>query len=78
MAEIQITITATATPAQIQMVIGGLEMQYGRLEGGETDLQYVKRIFADLLKEAYKRKREAELTQATIAANPTEGEIVIT
>lgn len=77
MANITVQITATATTAQIQKIIEGLEMQYGRVEG-ETDLQYVKRIFADLLKEAYKRKREAELTAATIAANPTKDEIVIT
>lgn len=77
MAQITISITATATQAQIDKVIDGLEMTYGRLNG-ETDLQYVKRIFKDLLLEAYKRKEEADVINQALIDNPTSGDVVIT
>lgn len=77
MAQITIAVTATATQPQIAKVIKGLEMQYGRISG-ETDIAYVKRIFSDLLKEAYKRQRESEIITTAITDNPTSGDVVIT
>lgn len=69
MATFTLSVTVTATTAEIQKVIQGLEMQYGRVNG-ETDLQYAKRIWVEILREAYKRKREQEIIETALTSNP--------
>lgn len=69
MATFILSVTITATNAEITKVIQGLEMLRNRING-ETDLQFAKRLWVEYLKDAYKRKRQQEIIDTAIAANP--------